>query len=472
MKRVIIPIAAIFVLAACYFACCAAVDVERILPHTSVNGIDIGGMEAKEAASFLERETDSRRSTAVIPVCFGEKEYPVAVGNAAEWDYEPIVEDIQKQSERAFFARGYFLIKSFLTGNDKEVLPAHISEDVLEEAIKASGLSGERTTRQTAYQTEKDSLVFTIGTAGEEADCVKLKEKLKSAILADDYSVMECPVTAGNVDEADLDTIYREIYKEPENATLDPANHYQIKESVPGVRFDKENARKALETAKEGSQVTIELIKEEPEITAADLEEHLFVDKLASYSTQVRGTANRKDNIRLAAEKCNGMILLSGDVFSYNNTVGEQTAETGYKLANATMDGQIVQAYGGGICQVSSTIFAAALYANLSIKERWEHEYVSSYIDAGIDAAVAWDMLDLKIGNDKKYPVRIDVAYADDILTVDIWGTRTDNAAVEIDTQIVDDSDGKLSVQTNRRVLNEDGGKTFVEQVAYSTYIH
>ena len=166
------------------------------------------------------------------------------------------------------------------------------------------------------------------------------------------------------------------------------------------------------------------------------------------------------------------MILSSGEIFSYNDTVGEQTAETGYKLANATQDGQIVQAYGGGICQVSSTIFAAALYANLDIKERWEHEYVSSYIDAGLDAAVAWDMLDFKIGNDKKYPVRIDVAYTDDSLTVDIWGTRTDNAAVEIDTQIVDDSDGKLSVQTNRRVLNEDGGKTFVEQVAYSTYIH
>ena len=207
-------------------------------------------------------------------------------------------------------------------------------------------------------------------------------------------------------------------------------------------------------------------------MTTADLEKRLFLDKLATYSTQVRGTANRKDNISLAAEKCDGVILLSGEIFSYNDTVGEQTAETGYKLANATQDGQIVQAYGGGICQVSSTIFAAALYANLDIKERWEHEYVSSYIDAGIDAAVAWDMLDLKICNNKEYPVRIDVDYTEDILTVDIWGTRTDNSAIEIDTQIIDDSDGKLSVQTNRKIYSGDKKKMFVEQIAHSTYIN
>ena len=198
----------------------------------------------------------------------------------------------------------------------------------------------------------------------------------------------------------------------------------------------------------------------------------MFADKLASYTTRVRGTENRKDNIRLAVEKCNGAVLQHGDIFSYNDMVGEQTAETGYKLANATSDGQVVQAYGGGICQVSSTIFAAALYANLFIEERWEHEFVSSYIDAGMDAAVAWGFMDFKIYNNKEYPIRIDIAYTDDLLTVDIWGTKTDNSIVEIDTEIVDDSDGKLCVQTNRKVYNEDKSRVLVEQAAFSTYIN
>ena len=81
-------------------------------------------------------------------------------------------------------------------------------------------------------------------------------------------------------------------------------------------------------------------------------------------------------------------------------------------------------------------------------------------------------MLDLKICNNKEYPVRIDVDYAEDILTVDIWGTRTDNSAIEIDTQIIDDSDGKLSVQTNRKIYSGDKKKMFVEQIAHSTYIN
>lgn len=472
MKRKVIFFVALIVLAVGYFACCAAVDEERILPHTSVNGINIGGFKVQEAVSLLERDADSQRSAEEFAVRLAGKVYPVDVGDAVEWEYQPVVEELQKPARGAFLTKGYFLIKAYLTGNAGKASPVLKNEEALEEAVKASGIADGGTTKQTEYRTEKDELVFTIGTAGEEADLASLKEELKAAIQADDHTVIECPVSAGKVEDIDLDQVYQEICREPENATLDPANNYQVKEAVAGVKFDREKARKALDAAKEGSTVTIELMREEPEVTTADLQEHLFADNLATYSTRVTGTANRKDNIRLAVEKCNGAILLSGDTFSYNDTVGEQTAETGYKLANATMDGQVVQAYGGGICQVSSTIFAAALYANLQIKERWEHEFVSSYIDAGMDAAVAWGFLDFRIGNNKKYPIRLDIVYADDILTVDIRGTKTDNSIVEIETAVVDDSDGKLCVQTNRRVYDEDKNNMFLEQIANSTYIN
>ena len=268
MKRRVIPIVAAVVLAAGYSVCCAAVDEEHILPHTLVNGIDISGMEVQEAVSLLERDTDSRQSTAVITVRFAEKEYPVDV--AAEQECRSVVEDIQKPARGAFFARGFFLIKSFLIGNAREASLVLKDEEVLEEAIKASGLLDEGTTEQTVYQIEEDNLVFTIGTAGEEADSVRLKEELKSAVLAGDDTI-ECPVSKGRVEAVDIDSVYQEIYQEPENAALDPENNYQIKESSAGRQFDKESARKALEEAEEGSTVTIKLIMEEPEITTADL---------------------------------------------------------------------------------------------------------------------------------------------------------------------------------------------------------
>ena len=210
MKRVVISIVAVMA-AAGYLACCAAVNQEHLLPHTSVNGIDIGGMETQEAVDLLEKEAASRQNIAIIPVRFKQKEYAIPVGEALEWEYEPAVEELQKQTRSAFFIRGFFLIKSFLGGNSKEVLPVIKNEELLEEAIEASGLSSEGTTKQTVYRAEKDGLVFTIGTAGQEANSAKLKEELKTAILADDYTVIECPVSLGRVDEADLDLIYQEI---------------------------------------------------------------------------------------------------------------------------------------------------------------------------------------------------------------------------------------------------------------------
>ena len=472
MKRMVISLVAVSVLAVGYAACCAAVNEDYILPHTVIDGIDVGGMNVWEASEVLEHNADEHRRKVAIDVRFAGKDYPVLVADAMEWEYQSAIKECQKPGQGAFWTRGYFLIRSFIAGNDIEITPVVKSEEAFEKAIKDSGLFAAGTTTQTVYQIKKNRLVFTVGTSGEEVDVERLKKKLKAAALLGDDAAMECPVSPGSVEEVDLEQIYREIYRKPKNATLDPKNNYQITESVTGIRFNKENARKALAEAEEGSIVAVDLILEEPEITTADLEEHLFSDKLSTYTTQVGGTKNRRDNISLAAQKCGSVILLHGDVFSYNDMVGEQTAETGYKLANATADGKLVQAFGGGICQVSSTIFAAALYADLEIKERWEHEYVSGYIGAGMDAAVAWDALDLKICNDKEYPVRIDTVYADGILSVDIWGTKTDDSVIEIDTKTVDDSEGTLSVQTYRKIYNGDKSQMFVEKVAYSTYLN
>ena len=193
---------------------------------------------------------------------------------------------------------------------------------------------------------------------------------------------------------------------------------------------------------------------------------------LSSYTTKVSGRSNRLTNVRVAAEKCNGKILLSGDEFSFNGAVGEQTAEAGYKPAGATLNGKPVQAYGGGICQVSSTIFAAALFANLEIVERWEHDYVSSYIAAGMDAAVAWNELDFRIANNSIYPIIIDVIYSDGYLTVTIRGTKTDDSVVKIQTKNIDSSaPNTLEVLTYRNVYTKDKSQHFTEEIAHSAYI-
>ena len=152
--------------------------------------------------------------------------------------------------------------------------------------------------------------------------------------------------------------------------------------------------------------------------------------------------------------------------------LGEQTEETGFKMANGILDGQIVQVYGGGICQVSSTIFAAALYANLEIVERWNHDFVSSYIPAGVDAAVAWAALDFQYANNTSYPLKMEVSYMNGNLTVDLWGTKTDDSIVELATEIVSDVPGSnLELDTYRYVYNGDRSQAFIEKVAHSSYL-
>lgn len=109
------------------------------------------------------------------------------------------------------------------------------------------------------------------------------------------------------------------------------------------------------------------------------------MDLLASYSTKVTGSYNRLFNIQLAVEKCEDTILLAGEEFSFNDTVGDQNEETGFLISDGVENGKIVPAYGGGICQLSSTIFMAALYADLEIVERWNHDLVARYVPAGLD---------------------------------------------------------------------------------------
>src|SRR5699024_6531690 len=141
------------------------------------------------------------------------------------------------------------------------------------------------------------------------------------------------------------------------------------------------------------------------------LEQNLFKDVLGSYTTNVSGTAVRKKNVRLSGEKCNNIILLPGEEFSYNNTVGKRTKENGFGEAAAYLNGETVQEVGGGICQTSSTLYNAVLLSNLEVTERTNHTYVSGYVPIGRDATVSWGGPDFKFKNDKEYPIKIVMSY-------------------------------------------------------------
>lgn len=453
-----------------YTALCATTDNNHIFPNTTVNDIDISGMTLEEAAAVLKTDAEARRKASEFTISFEDNNYKVNVQDALILDYETTAENAFKEGHSGFFSRGLARIKSHITGNHINHPPVIKNSEKLRSILTASGLLNATTATKDTYKIEHEKLSVTAG-AARRPDEDRLCKELIKAIQSKDYDrIIPCPTVSD--DMANLDRIHEEIYTAPLNATLDRNNNYAVTEAVVGVDFDTDNAKKLLSGLKEGETANIDLIYTQPEITAQNLRDRLFVDNLSTYTTKVTGRSNRLANVRLAAKKCNGKILLSGDQFSFNGAVGEQTAEAGFKPAGATLNGIPVQAYGGGICQVSSTIFAAALFANLEIVERWEHDYVSSYIAAGMDAAVAWNELDFRIANNSIYPIMIDVIYSDGYLTVTIRGTKTDNSIVKIQTETLDSSTpNTLEVMTYRNVYTKDKNQHFTEQIAHSSYM-
>lgn len=282
-------------------------------------------------------------------------------------------------------------------------------------------------------------LTITKGTKGividEEETLERIKEAMLKSFKGEDVEVIELAVKEVEPDPIDVDKIHEEIYREPQNAyvTQDPFGIYV---HVDGVDFNVDEV-KSLVTSDE-QEYKIELIITEPEITTKDLGQEAFPDVLGKTykTTYSAGDKNRNTNIELAAKNINGTILMPGEMFSYNGILGDTTAEKGYKPAGAYLNGQVIQSYGGGICQVSSTLYNAVLYANLEVTERYNHSFLSGYVPAGLDATVSYGTKDFKFINNRNYPIKLVVTAANGTISATIYGVKEDDD-VDVELQSV-----------------------------------
>lgn len=133
-------------------------------------------------------------------------------------------------------------------------------------------------------------------------------------------------------------------------------------------------------------------------------------------------TPNQVHNVSLAARSINGRWLKPGETFSFNGTVGSWSSESGYRRAPVSYDGELVPAWGGGVCQASSALYNAALLAGLEIKERHRHRWLPRYVSPGRDAAVAYSNIDLKFRNPYPLPVRLEGEVRGDLVEFRVVG--------------------------------------------------
>ena len=198
-------------------------------------------------------------------------------------------------------------------------------------------------------------------------------------------------------------------------------------QSSSGVDFNVEEATKLVNNANIGDVIKVPIEVTEPTVTTEALNAKLFANQLGAKSSSfASSSSNRVNNIVLAASKINGKVLNPGESFSYNGTVGQRTAAAGFKEAGAYLEGKVVQEIGGGICQVSSTLYNAALLANLKITSRTNHYFPVSYLPDGLDATVSWQSPDFRFVNNTAYPVKIIASTNTSSMTlnIEIWGTN------------------------------------------------
>ena len=160
---------------------------------------------------------------------------------------------------------------------------------------------------------------------------------------------------------------------------------------------------------------------------------------LATYSTKYDGAnINRTNNLELACEKINDKIVLAGETFSYNKTLGARTIADGYKEAKVYENGEVVDGIGGGICQVSSTLYNSVLMANMEIIERKNHQFVTSYTPAGRDATVVYGQTDFKFKNTRTYAIKIKATCSNGIITISIYGIKEEiDCTVSFSTETI-----------------------------------
>ncbi len=479
----------------------AAKGRDTIYPNVSVAGIQVGGMTVEEATAALQGAGLDNYGGKAVTVEFTNSLSVQITSEAAgvRLQLDQAAEDAFAHGRSGGFIGNTLKYIRSLFGETELPLGAAFSID---EAYIRGQISQAAVALLTgsddAYTLGENKLTLVKASNGLSIDENAVYQKIYDAFAKQDYSTIQFePESAAGADGLNLQTLHDSIFKEVSEAYYDKESD-SIVPSVTGISFDVKQAQALYDAAGIGDTVQIDLILTEPEVSTEYLESILFRDLLASKTTSLTSSVGRSKNIELAAAEVNETVLMPGEIFDYNDVVGERTTARGFSAAAAYRGKETVQEVGGGICQVSSTIYYATLYARLDTVYRTCHRYASSYVPLGMDATVSWGGPEFRFKNSSEHPIKI-LAYINwngdyrQSVTVEIYGTKWDDRYVEMsytytgsvpfETEYVDDPDLPLGeevveeegyvgtkVDTYRSVYEADGTLAYTEFIDSSAY--
>ena len=445
-----------------------SINNENILDNVSIMGIDVSNMSKEKAKEAVTEVITSKMQEELT---LKKDDYETSL-NAnqinAQFDIDSAINEAYNVGRDGnIITNNYGILGTWLFGKKIEC-NFNFDEESLNKKIDdiSSKLPG--AVVQNSYYIEDDELIIVKGKPGIAIKKDELKENILAKVKAVNkkYEITTIPTEEVESDAINLEQIRNEIYKEPQDAYVSK-NPTTVHTHVNGVDFaiSIEEAQKILEQDKEEYVIPLKIKKKKK--TLEDLGEEAFPDELGTYTTRYDPTNyNRSNNISISAKKINGTIVMPGETFSYNQVVGERTIAEGYKEAGAYAGGRVVQDVGGGICQTSSTLYNAVLYANLEIVDRSNHQFLTSYVSAGRDATVAWGSIDFQFKNNRTYPIKIEAVAENGVCTMSIYGIKEETEYEVVIQSVVLSYIPYTTKYENDDTLEE--GKEIVEQSGYT----
>lgn len=437
----------------------------NILNGISINGVDISGLSKDEAIYKLSEIIDNKKSNNITISLDSQ--------TSTTFDFLEINYNISDAVLKAYnigrsgniFQNNFEILN--LIFNKKNIdFYIQYNSDNLAFLINDMSTSLPNNVIQSSYYIENNNLIITNGKSGDIINAEKFTQDLLNALndLSSKSTYIVPSIQSVEPNMIDIDEIYSEIHKDVQDAHYEKSP-FKIYPEVIGVSFDKDLAKELLENNQ--NTYVIQLNYTYPKITINDLGIDIFKDKLSSFSTNYDiSNKDRSTNLELAAEKINGAILSPGEEFSYNTTVGARTISSGYKEAKIYSNGKVVDGIGGGICQISSTLYNAAMLANLSITKRYNHQFLTSYVAPGLDATVVYGVKDLKFVNSRSYPIKIEMKVSNGIVYCSFYGIKEDiEYDVSLDSQTISITEPEIkyeydkSLSPNEQKIKQNGAQ-------------
>lgn len=455
----------------------------QIVSDVSVGGVEIGGLTKGEAKKALQAAFGEQFSQKTMEIRFSEAGTVLEKLNIRYPANSLLIspeESHAKLDAAAAVKAAYALGRTDLDGSRTMSLLPYLGLD--EAAIRSVADSYAQQLAQlyqdSSYTVTGDApdvthfdesipcqtVTLFRGYPGIEIDADALYNEILEGYNTGSFAVSyQGTVSAKKPVSPDLDGLWEQNRLAPEDPSVDLTS-YQVIPGVHGYEFDLAEARQQFQNLAYGESTLISLHYTDPEIADEDA---YFQDVLGHCETPHGDNENRNGNLRKACGMLDGLVLQPGQELSYNEALGPRTKELGWLPAPAYSGTKLVDSPGGGICQVSSTLYLASVYSELTIVERRNHGYPVSYIPLGMDATVSWGFADLKIRNDSPMPVKIQAEESDGYVRISILGTETRDYNVEMSYTV-----GGRYVRTYMSKIDKETGEVISkEPYALSGYM-